>query len=137
MAERFLQKVTNTNQILGKPTAAGVGVKSGNAYLHNGTAVMPLVQSAVTGTPRVASGEIALDGTNPTTVATGLSTIVAGIAVLKGTAAPGVGTSVLTVNFAGTDGNLDIYAWKPTSNANPTLIASTGTETVEWIAFGT
>ncbi len=83
----------------------------------------------------VARGETALDGGNPTSVAHGLTTCIAFVATLKGTAAPGVGTSVLTANINGA--NVDVYAWKPTSNANPTLIASTGTESFYWIAVGT
>jgi hypothetical protein len=86
---------------------------------------------------KVARGETALDGTNPTPVATGLATVIGFTATLKGTAAPGVGTSVLTANIAGAAGNVDVYAWKPTSNADPTLIASTGTESFYWTAVGT
>src|SRR5574341_438632 len=77
-------------------------------------------------------GEAALDGGNPTPVATGLNTVVAFLVQLKGTAAPGVGTSVLTTDISGTTGN--VYAWKVTSAANPTLIASTGTESFYWVA---
>lgn len=84
---------------------------------------------------KVARGETALDGTNPTPVAHGLTTCIAFVATLKGTAAPGVGTSVLTANINGA--NVDVYAWKPTSNADPTLIASTGTESFYWVAVGT
>jgi NAD(P)-dependent dehydrogenase (short-subunit alcohol dehydrogenase family) len=84
---------------------------------------------------KVARGETALDGSNPTPVATGLTTIVAATLSLKGSGAPGVGTSALTYDTSG--GTLNIYAWKVTSNANPTLIASTGTETVGWFAVGT
>jgi len=84
---------------------------------------------------KIAGGEVALDGSNPTPVATGLTTIAGVSLALKGTAAPGVGTSVLTYDTSG--GTLNIYAWKPTSNADPTLIASAGTETVGWTAYGT
>lgn len=84
---------------------------------------------------KVARGETALDGSNPTPVAHGLTTCVAFVATLKGTAAPGVGTSVLTANINGA--NVDVYAWKPTSNADPTLVASTGTESFYWVAIGT
>jgi len=68
-------------------------------------------------------------------VATGLTTVVAFVATLKGTAAPGVGTSVLTYDISGA--TVNVYAWKPTSSSNPTLIASTGTESFGWIAIGT
>jgi hypothetical protein len=84
---------------------------------------------------KLARGAAALGGANPTAVATGLTTIVSGWAGLNVTAAPGVSTSVLTTDIQGT--TLNVYAWKPTSNANPTLIASTGTDNFYWIAVGT
>ncbi len=80
-------------------------------------------------------GEVALDGSNPTPVTTGLATITSVLLALKGTAAPGVGTTTLTYDY--TNGTLNIYAWKPTSSSNPTLVASTGTETVSWMVTGT
>ena len=78
---------------------------------------------------------VSLDGTNPTSFAHGLTTCLAVFVQLVGSGAPGVGTSVLTavINAA----NIDVYAWKVTSNADPTLIASTGTETFNWFAVGT
>jgi hypothetical protein len=108
--------------------AQGVWVLVGYGLPKSATTVKPGMQFA--------AGEVALDGSNPTTVATGLTALIGAVAVLKGTAAPGDSTSVLTVNFAGTDGNLDIYGWKNTGGTDPTLVASTGTETVEWIAWG-
>lgn len=84
---------------------------------------------------KIARGETALDGTNPTPAATGLTTIVAAAISLKGTAAPGVGTSVVT--YGTSSGTLNLYGWKVTSSSDTTLIASTGTETVGWIAVGT
>lgn len=83
---------------------------------------------------RLARGESALGGTNPTAIATGLTTVVAIVCTLSGSAAPGVGTSTLTYALSG--GSVDVYAWKPTSSSNPTLTASTGTETFSWIAIG-
>lgn len=91
--------------------------------------------TAPSGSVKVVSGEVALDGSNPTPVATGLSTITAVVITQKKATAPGVGTSVFTYDT--TAGTLNIYAWKPTSNSDPTLIASTGTETVSYVAFGT
>lgn len=111
-------------------------------YQNTGTALAPAwVAFAANGVGgvaagyKVARGETALDGSNPTPVATGLTTIVAATLSLKGSGAPGVGTSALTYDTSG--GTLNIYAWKVTSNANPTLIDSTGTETVGWFAVGT
>ncbi len=84
----------------------------------------------------VARGETALDGSNATPVATGLTTVIAFMATLKGTAAPGDSTSVLTSNIAGAAGNVDVYAWKNTTGTDPTLVASTGTESFYWVAIG-
>ena len=84
---------------------------------------------------KVARGETALDGGNPTSVAHGLTSCVAFTATLKGTSAPGVGTSVLTANI--NEANVDVYAWKPTGQLDATLIASTGTESFYWVAVGT
>ncbi len=107
-------------------TAAGVEITS------------PGVADGVSGVAAgyvVARGETALDGLNPTPVSTGLTTVVSFTATLKGTAAPGVGTSVLTANISGA--TVNVYAWKVTSNSDPTLIASTGTESFYWTAVGT
>lgn len=78
---------------------------------------------------------VALGGSNPTTVASGLTTIVAAGVCLSGTAAPGLSTSTLSVAINTT--NLDIYAWKPTAQGDTTLVASTGTESFHWWAIGT
>ena len=81
---------------------------------------------------------VALDGSNPTSVAHGLTTCLAVFVQLVGSAAPGDSTSVLTAVINGA--NIDVYAWKHTTGGaagNPTLIASTGTETFNWIAIGT
>lgn len=84
---------------------------------------------------KVARGETALDGGNPTPVATGLTTVVAFVATLKGTAAPADSTSVLTADISGA--TVNVYAWKNTGGTDPTLVASTGTESFYWIAIGT
>lgn len=87
----------------------------------------------------VLTGMVQLDGSNPTTITTPFATIDAVAVQLMGSSAPGVGTSVLTVDFApgiGGDGAVDLYAWKPTSATDSTLIASTGTEDVSYIIVG-
>jgi hypothetical protein len=56
---------------------------------------------------------------------------------LRGTSAPGDGTSVLTTDFSGSDGTLNVYGWKNTGGTDPTLVASTGTDSFDWIAIGT
>ena len=75
-----------------------------------------------------------LDGTNPTAIATGLTTVTSFVATLKGSAAPGDSTMVLTATVSG--GTASVYAWK-TDGSDPTLIASAGTEEFFWIAVGT
>jgi hypothetical protein len=84
---------------------------------------------------KVASGTVTLDGTNPTSVATGLKTLVSAVATVKATDALGDATHSLSVNY-GSDGQLDIYGWMPISGSDPTLVASTGVEEVDWVAVG-
>lgn len=90
---------------------------------------------AVVKTDMMEAGTVALDGTNPTTVTTGLKTITNVVLTLVGSSAPGDATHVLTYTVSA--GVISIYAWAPVSGTDPTLAASTGTETVSWIAFGT
>jgi hypothetical protein len=82
----------------------------------------------------MAQGEVALDGSNPTPVATGLTAITGAVVTLKGSGAPGDSTAVVTYDFTG--GTLNIYGWQNTSGTDPTLVASTGTPTVGWLAWG-
>lgn len=84
---------------------------------------------------KIARVSQALDGSNPTSWSHGLTTVVAAGCDLQGTAAPGVGTSILTTNKNGAA--VDIYAWKVTGAGDTTLIASTGTETIDCWAVGT
>lgn len=85
----------------------------------------------------IVAGEVTLDASNPTSVATGFSVITGVGLVLKNSSTPGVGTSVLTYNVAAaTPGQLDIYAWKVTNSSTTTLIASTGTEVVGYVVTG-
>lgn len=88
---------------------SGSGLKI--AGVDKTSAVSAAVANPVAGAAsgyKIARGETALDGSNPTSVAHGLTTCVAFVAILKGTAAPGVGTSVLTANINGA--NVDVYA---------------------------
>jgi hypothetical protein len=78
---------------------------------------------------------VALDGSNPTSVAHGLTTCVAAVAQLAGSSAPGDSTAVLTCVINGAA--IDVYAWKHQDGTDPTFVASTGTETFNWIAIGT
>lgn len=98
-----------------------------------------LLAQGVAGGYKIArsASPVALDGSNPTSVAHGLTTCVAAFAQLTGSVAPGASTSVLSVVINGA--NLDVYGWKPTTGGvagNPTLIASDGTESFSWFAVG-
>lgn len=99
------------------------------------TGASALATTGVAAGYKIARGESALDGSNPTPVTTGLTTCIAFVAMLKGAVAPGVGTSVITSVISSGDAN--VYGWKPTSNSDPTLVASTGTDGFYWIAIGT
>ena len=90
-----------------------------------------------TGPLRIVSGTIALDGSNPTPVTTGLGQIVAGGASLSSSTAPGTSTIYVSAQFASVGGTMNLYAWKATATGDCTYVASTGTETVNWWAMGT
>lgn len=85
----------------------------------------------------VAAGEVTLDGSNPTPVATGLNKVLSATVSLKQATAPGDDPSWLSVDYSGTDGTLNVYAWKNTGGTDPTLVASTNNSAVvSWIAWG-
>lgn len=115
-----------------------VGTFSSSVWLNIDGAVNAVGSLGVTGVAagyKVARVEMALDGSNPTAWATGLTTVVAACVSLAGAVAPGLGTSVLTYAISGA--TVNVYAWKPTGAGDTTLIASTGTETFSGIAVGT
>lgn len=84
---------------------------------------------------RIVYGTIALDGSNPTSVvipkADPGERIKAAFAGLNKATAPGDGTALVTWAYAAMQ--LDLYGWMNTGGTDPTLVASTGTETVEYI----
>lgn len=85
---------------------------------------------------RNAYGTVTLDGSNPTPVATGLSKVLGGVACIKATTALGDDPVAVSVGYSGTDGTLNLYAWK-TDGTDPTLVASTNnTATINWVAWG-
>lgn len=83
---------------------------------------------------KMVAGEAALDGSNPTPIVSGLLSIVGVALTLKGTAAPADNTSVLTYDISA--GTLNVYAWKNTTGTDPTLVASTGTESFSYVVMG-
>jgi hypothetical protein len=85
---------------------------------------------------KIARGAITLDGTNPSSAATGLTTIVA--CTVSGPAAAAIPTDdpMGAVAFINTT-SIDLYAWK-TDGTDPTPVASTNSTAVfYWICVGT
>jgi hypothetical protein len=109
----------------GSNVAASVAV-SGDATLANTGA---LTVASVNGV-KFASGVTALDGSNPTTIATGLTTITGiGLALNRSTSLAS-GTAFVTYNNI-SGGSFDVYGWVVAGTA------STGTENVAWTVTGT
>lgn len=79
---------------------------------------------------KIARGSTALDGSNPTTVSTGLVSVVSCTGTLLRNSALTSGTAFLTHDTA-SGANVDFYAWILAGTA------STGTESFEWICVGT
>lgn len=138
MATKYIEEFPSTADFLARTpdrsNKLAIGSVAETLYVNKGGLAVPVT----IGAGRVARGTATLDGTNPTPVATGLTTIVAATATLKSTAAPGLDPTLITVGYSGTDGTLNLYAWKPTGAGDATLIASTNaTATVDWVASGT
>lgn len=95
-----------------------------------------LLVEGVAGGYKLARGAATLDGSNPTTAATGLTTVVA--CTVEGPAAAAVpgDDPQGAVGFINTT-NLDIYAWG-TNGTDPTPVASTNNTAVfYWVCIGT
>jgi hypothetical protein len=79
---------------------------------------------------KIAAGTGTLDGSNPTTISTGLTSVLAFTATKIDTDGVGAGTAFLT-HGTPSGGSVDVYAWVAAGTA------STSTETFSWIAVGT
>lgn len=113
-----------------------VTVESGGSIEMAAGSTLKLDGAAI----RMVAGEVTLDGSNPTSVTTGLTTITSAVAVFKQATAPGDDPVDLTVDYGGSvpAGRLDIHAWKNTGGTDPTLVASiNNSAVVSYIAFGT
>jgi hypothetical protein len=130
MATQFLDKKNATTEVVNRGNAAGVGIVSGVPYINPGS-VVPLVTGVnAAGGLKIVGGTGTLDGGNPTTIETGLTTVIAFVATKIDTDGVGTGTAFLT-HGAPTAGAVPVYAWVVAGTA------STGTETFSWIAIGT
>ncbi len=92
----------------------------------------------ITNRVKIIAGEVALDGTNPTSIsyAGKISTVIAVQVVLKLQASPGVLASVFTYGVDTTNKEVDIYSWKVTNSTTTTLVADTGVLTVSYFIIG-
>lgn len=126
------------------PSGAEIQIESGGVIRVNGgdvTASVTGANAAGVGSGYIiARGETTLDGSNPTSVTTGLGAVVAASATFKSATVLGDDPNSLTVDYGGSvpAGRLDFYAGKNASGTDPTQIASTNnTAVVSWIAVGT
>jgi len=142
MANTYTAKIRkkSNGDVIEIASGGYINVLSGGAIKLAGTSIS-LVAAPVAGIAagyKVARGTATLDGSNPTPVATGLTTIVAAVVTQKSAVTPGDDPSAFTVDYTGSDGTLNIYAWKNTGGTDPTLVASTNNAaTVDWVAIGT
>ena len=94
--------------------------------------------SSVAATSQVTAGTIALDGTNPSSLTTGLSAIAGCTVTRNNSVAPGLDPLVFSVITTTAIGRVDVYAWKATAADDTTMIASTNnSETVMVVCVGT
>lgn len=131
-----IQHIAAPTEALVVQSGAQLVLETGAKLYVGGSDLTNAVAGAASGYAIARSATpVALDGSNPTSVAHGLTTCVAAFVQLVGSAAPGDSTSVLTCVINGA--NIDVYAWQNTGGTDPTLVASTGTETFSWFAVGT
>ncbi len=130
---------SNRGGYINFPDGAGLQV-AGN----DRTQVLDKAVASVAAGVRLAGGVVTLGGANPTVITTGLATVTSVQVTLLSVTSPGLDPGDFTADFANALGNnvtpgvVNLYAWKYTSNANPTLIPSTNnTAKVAWIAIGT
>lgn len=85
---------------------------------------------------RMAIGSKVLDGSNPSSVTTGLTTITVCNVTNRINVSPADDVVSLTTQTDAIAGRLDIYAWG-TNGTDPTLVASTNsTTTIDWLCVG-
>lgn len=74
---------------------------------------------------RIVTGNVTLDGANPTPVALAAygKVVLSAVVGLQQSSAPGDDPSWLSHDYSGS--TLNVYAWKNTGGTDPTLVAST------------
>lgn len=85
---------------------------------------------------RMTCGRAVLDATNPTVVTTGLRSCKLFLASLVGVGSGGKPTATVLTHTIN-QGDVSVFAWKPTDSATTTLVSAAGAGDVfDWIAFG-
>lgn len=118
-----------TTITFGQPTA------DRTLTLPNATGNLALAGSAATAGLR--AGTLGLDGSNPSSATTGLSALTACSVFAQRSTTPGLTFVTFTMLLTATAGQLDVYAWAPTSSSNPTLVASTAMDVLYYLCSGT
>lgn len=112
---------------------------SGQVLMTQGAGTAPAWANAALATSagvRLAAGSVVLDGANPTTAATGLTTVSS--CTLTPITATALGDNLTALSYTATTPTMNIYAWTNTSGTDPTLVASTNsTIAVAWMCQGT
>lgn len=93
--------------------------------LYSGLGEAPVTRGGPRKGQSVLSATKSTGGTASNTISTPFRTVDSVQLTLNTGSAPGVGTSTLTWTVTGNV--VTVFQWKPTSSANPTLIASTDT----------
>lgn len=101
----------------------------------NATGNIMLAGSAATAGVR--AGTVTLDGANPSSVATGLTALTSCSVFGQRSTTPGITFVTFTMLLTATAGQLDVYAWAPTSATDPTLVASTARDALYYQCVGT
>ena len=112
---------------------------SGQALVTQGAGSAPAwanVALATSAGVRMAAGSVVLDGANPTTAATGLTTVSS--CTLTPITSSALGDNLTALSYTATTPTMNIYAWTNTGGTDPTLAASTNsTIAVAWMCQGT
>lgn len=117
-------------------TAAEINQLSGATIT---AAALTALAKGVAAGYKIARGVSAVTGT--ATVATGLATVVAVVAIpqddLDGTTLLGVSATIGDQTGTPAAGSVILKCWKATASGNVTAIAATAAKNVNWIAIGT
>ncbi len=111
-------------------SSAGVTLNPGTGAIKFGSNDVTNAAVGVAGAYKIARGVTALDGSNPTPIATGLTTIISCTMSVVRTTALTSGTAEVTPG-AISSGSIDAYGWVLAGTA------SSGTENIMWVCVGT